>query len=258
MDEDSGDPRIIELGSLEAIYPEIQRPDVKDPFTFEIDLPVEPASPIIVMFPAASAPAHPGLNPPDRAAENGQPEIDSLEVSYLPSLKLRIHLPDGYPGDRPPKIHISTTPQWLTAETTTRLEHDGPRLWDEIGRDMVAFTYIDHIQRAADDVFGTITPDGTLQVDPEHKLAVLDHDIKAKKAAFEKETFDCGVCLGTYSSLPYILYYPILTNTLLPQTQRRAPSVTRCSIVDTYSACNVYGAFTATQSTRETSRQFVV
>ncbi|KAF4978114.1 hypothetical protein FZEAL_5446 [Fusarium zealandicum] len=194
MDE-SDDPRYMELGSLEAIYPEIRRPDAKDPFTFEIELPVEPAAPVTVTFPAASAPAHPGLNHPVQAIENGQPEVDSLEVSYLPSLRLRIRLPEGYPVDVPPEVDISTTPPWLSRETIKRLQDDVPRLWDEIGRDMVAFTYIDHIQRAAEDVFGTITPEGTLQVDSEHKLAVLDHDIKAKKAAFEKETFDCGVCL---------------------------------------------------------------
>ncbi|KAK2936130.1 IBR domain [Fusarium oxysporum f. sp. vasinfectum] len=191
----SDDPRLIELGSIEAIYPEIRRPDAKDPFTFEIDLPVEPAAPVTVTFPAASAPAHPGLTTLGQATENAQPEVDSLEVSYLPPLRLRVRLPEGYPADAPPDIVVSTIPQWLSRETIKRLEDDGPRLWDEIGRDMVAFTYIDHIQRAAEDVFGTISPGGTLQVDPEHKLAVLDHDIKAKKAAFEKETFDCGVCL---------------------------------------------------------------
>ncbi|EGU72099.1 hypothetical protein FOPG_06295 [Fusarium oxysporum f. sp. conglutinans race 2 54008] len=191
----SDDPRLIELGSIEAIYPEIRRPDAKDPFTFEIDLPVEPAAPVTVTFPAASAPAHPGLTTLGQATENAQPEVDSLEVSYLPPLRLRVRLPEGYPADAPPDIVVSTIPQWLSRETIKRLEDDGQRLWDEIGRDMVAFTYIDHIQRAAEDVFGTISPGGTLQVDPEHKLAVLDHDIKAKKAAFEKETFDCGVCL---------------------------------------------------------------
>lgn len=196
--EESDDPRYMELGSLEAIYPEIRRPDAKDPFTFEIDLPVEPAAPVTVTFPAPSAPAHPGLSTPAQAVENAQPEVDSLEVSYLPSLRLRVRLPEGYPVDVPPEIQVSTTPQWLTEDTIKRIEDDGPRLWDEIGRDMVAFTYIDHIQRAAEDVFGTISPEGTLQVDSEHKLAVLDHDIKAKKAAFEKETFDCGVCLGMY------------------------------------------------------------
>ncbi|CAG7554564.1 unnamed protein product [Fusarium equiseti] len=194
MDE-SDDPRYMELGSLEAIFPEIRRPDSEDPFAFEIDLPVEPAAPVTVTFPAPSAPAHPGLTTPVQAVENAQPEVDSLEVSYLPSLRLKVRLPEGYPVDVPPEIKISTTPQWLMEETIKRLEDDGPRLWDEIGRDMVAFTYIDHIQHAAEDVFGTISPEGTLQVDSEHKLAVLDHDIKAKKTAFEKETFDCGVCL---------------------------------------------------------------
>ncbi|KAJ4141300.1 hypothetical protein NW768_000511 [Fusarium equiseti] len=193
--EESDDPRYMELGSLEAIFPEIRRPDPEDPFAFEIDLPVEPAAPVTVTFPAPSAPAHPGLTTPVQAVENAQPEVDSLEVSYLPTLRLKVRLPEGYPVDVPPEIKISTTPQWLTEETIKRLEDDGPRLWDEIGRDMVAFTYIDHIQHAAEDVFGTIGPEGTLQVDSEHKLAVLDHDIKAKKAAFEKETFDCGVCL---------------------------------------------------------------
>ncbi|KAH6953976.1 RWD domain-containing protein [Ilyonectria sp. MPI-CAGE-AT-0026] len=178
MDE-RDDPRYMELGSLEAIYPEIRHPDAKYPFTFEIDLLVEPAAPVTVTFPAASAPT----------------EVDSLEVSYLPSLRLGFRLPEGYPVDVPPEIKVSTTPQWLTRETIKRLEDDGPRLWDEIGRGTVAFTYINHIQRAAEDVFGTISPEGSLQVDSEHKLAVLDHNIKAKKAAFEKETFDCGVCL---------------------------------------------------------------
>ncbi|KAK7413457.1 hypothetical protein QQX98_007682 [Neonectria punicea] len=195
MVDDSDDLRHVELGALEAIFPEIRRFDKTDPFTFEIELPVEPAAPITVTFPAASANTLPGLNVAGPSVDNPQPEVDSLNVSHLPSLCLRICLPDGYPVDAPPQIVISTTPPWLAPETIKRLEDDGPRLWDEIGRDMVAFTYIDHIQRAAEDVFGTITPNGTLHVDPEHKLAVLDHDIKAKKDAFEKETFDCGVCL---------------------------------------------------------------
>ncbi|KPM33964.1 hypothetical protein AK830_g12608 [Neonectria ditissima] len=195
MVDDGDDPRHVELGALEAIFPEIRRSDKNDLFTFEIELPVEPVAPITVTFPAASANTLLGLNVAGPATETTQPEVDSLEVSHLPSLCLRIRLPDGYPVDAPPQIAISTTPQWLAPETIKKLEDDGPRLWDEIGRDMVAFTYIDHIQRAAEDVFGTITPNGTLHVDPEHKLAVLDHDIKAKKDAFEKETFDCGVCL---------------------------------------------------------------
>lgn len=196
MDTQDDDERATELETLEAIYPEIQYPDrTQDPFTFEIELPVQPASPVTVTFPAASA----GNN--DAGADPQQPqqaqgENDSLNVSHLPGLRLRMKLPKGYPADSPPEVRISSDPQWLPRETVARLEGDVASLWEDMGRDMVAFAYIDHVQRAADDVFGTITPEGTLEVDARHKLAVLDHDIKAKKAAFEKETFDCGVCLG--------------------------------------------------------------
>lgn len=197
MDSHTDDFRYTELETLEAIYPEIQRPDPKtDPFTFDIELPVQPAVPVTVIFLAAAG------NDVSLAATDhfGQPEVDSLHVTHLPALSLRITLPDGYPADRPPIVRIFTEPLWLPQEIIENLESDGPRLWEECGRDMVAYTYIDHVQRAVDDVFGAITPDGTLEMDSQHKLAVLDHDIKAKKAAFENETFDCGICLGKHIS----------------------------------------------------------
>jgi E3 ubiquitin-protein ligase RNF14 len=209
--QDIGDDiRATELETLEAIYPEIQYPDpIKDPFVFEIELPVQPASPVTVTFPAAAtgndivldlphlASGQPGASAAlnGQQQQPGQPGSDSLNVSHLPSLRLRMTLRDGYPETHPPSVHVSTDPQWLSQETLCRLEGDVATLWEDMGRDMVAFAYIDHLQRAAEDVFGAITPEGTLEVDPQHKLAVLDHDIKSKKAAFDKGTFDCGVCL---------------------------------------------------------------
>lgn len=191
--DDSPDDRQIELETLEAIFPEIRFPEAsKDPFTFEIDIPVKPETPITVTFPAAegSDAIAVGAN-----GQLGQGEVDSLQVSHLPALRLRMALPAGYPTEKPPEVNITTNPQWLRHETLRKLQDDGPRLWEEMGRDMVAYSYIDHIQRAADDVFGAINADNMLEVDAEHKLAVLDHDIKAKKEEFERETFDCEVCL---------------------------------------------------------------
>ena len=202
---DDDDPRRIELETLEAIYPEIQHQDgVLRRFTFELELPVRPADPVTVLFPAALAPQQGhdgwplGASTAAAAATNGTAlePVDSLLISHLPPLSLKVTLPDGYPTDRPPQVTISTTPQWLSQETLASLANDGPRLWEEAGRDLIAYTYVDHVQRAAENVFGAITAEGTLEVDPEHKLAVLDYDIKAKKAAFEKETFECGICLG--------------------------------------------------------------
>ncbi|KAI6782925.1 uncharacterized protein J7T54_002084 [Emericellopsis cladophorae] len=189
MDENE-ELRTTELEALEAIYPEIRRPDAKDHFTFEIDLPVQPAAPVTVTFPAAAT-----GNDVDTGVINPVADADSLQVSHLPALRLRITLPDGYPSDKPPEVYISTDPQWLRQETLASLSSDGPRLWEDMGRDMVAYTYIDHVQRAADDVFGAISEQGTLEVDAQYKLAVLDYDIKSKAAAFDRETFDCGICL---------------------------------------------------------------
>ena len=195
---DDDDARLTELETLEAIYPEIRRSTLaEDSFTFEIELPVQPADPVTVKFPAAAGNAHngpqgPGLQP----VQGAQLEEDSLQVTHLPALHLRLTLPYGYPEAAAPVVQLSTNPQWLPQETLSKLESDAPRLWEEMGRDMVAFSYIDHVHRAADDVFDAVNADGTLEVDAQHKLAVLDHDIKAKKAAFDKETYDCGICLG--------------------------------------------------------------
>lgn len=187
---DDDDARATELETLEAIYPELRRTDGAR-YVFDLELPVEPAAPVTVTFPAAAL-SDQALNGPASTAP--APE-DSLQVSHLPPLALHITLPDGYPAKCPPLVQISTAPPWLSADRLSQLADEASRLWEEMGRDLVAYTYIDHLQQAADNVFGAFTAEGTLQVDPEHKLAVLDYDIKAKKAAFDKETFDCGICL---------------------------------------------------------------
>ncbi|EGX91439.1 RING finger protein [Cordyceps militaris CM01] len=193
--DDSDELRRTELETLEAIFPELRKPPgATSPFTFELEIPVELAAPLTVTFPPAGNAAVGEVHAPQHD-QPPPPPLDSLQVSHLPPISIRISLPDGYPESCPPRVTLTTTPPWLSNETLARLEMDAPRLWEDMGRDMVAYTYIDHVQHGADDVFGTIAMDGTLAVDAEHKLAVLDYDIKAKKAAFERETFECGVCL---------------------------------------------------------------
>ncbi|OLN81387.1 E3 ubiquitin-protein ligase itt1 [Colletotrichum chlorophyti] len=190
MDAESDDPREDELSSLQAIFPEIE-PDANNPFCFTIQLPVHPAKPVTVTFPAAAnadTPAEPQL-------PGIEPRVDSHELSHLPAVVVRMDLPKGYPSEKPPRVSIHTSPPWLSQEVTRKLEEDGPRLWEEMGRDMVVFTYIDHLQQAADDVFAMVDGSGALEIDPRHKIAILDYDIEATRAAFDKETFDCGVCL---------------------------------------------------------------
>jgi E3 ubiquitin-protein ligase RNF14 len=196
MDDDTEDQREVELSSLEAIFPEIQRVDRTGQLAFKIELPVNPAKPVTVTFPAASTTAAPGPAIPQAAP--AEAEVDSHQLSYLPSLTLEVSLPEGYPTEKPPTFTISTSPPWLTPATIETLECSGKRLWEDMGRDLVVFSYIDHVQQAAENVFDMVASDGTLEVDSMHKIAILDYDIRARRTAFEKETFNCGVCLGRY------------------------------------------------------------
>lgn len=194
---DIEDQRDVELSTLSAIFPEIQRLHDDDPYTFVLDVPVNPIKPVTVFFPAATEGQAQNVNTTALQTPAKTTAIDSLELAHLPAVRLVFTLPPSYPTDQPPSIAISTTPSWLPLETARRLEDDCLRLWEELGRDLVLFAYIDYVQQSADDVFGLVNSNGGLEVLPEHKIAVLDHDIKAKQEAFDKETFDCGVCLGT-------------------------------------------------------------
>lgn len=207
MDE-SDEPRDVELSSLSAIFPEIQTLRDDDPYTIVLEVPVRPSKSVVVVFPAPTEEPPPVL-PPQRdghvaeAANGAAGNIESHKLAHLPSIRLQISLGPDYPANDPPHISVSTSPPWLPADVVKKLEDDGRQLWEDMGRDIVVFTYIDHVQRSAEDVFGFLDEEDGLEVDPQHKIAILDYDIKAKRAAFEKETFDCGVCLGT-SALPLV------------------------------------------------------
>ncbi|VBB76068.1 Putative E3 ubiquitin-protein ligase RNF14 [Podospora comata] len=202
--------RDTELQTLEAIFPEIQTPNKDDPYTIALELPVTPSKPVIVYFPTASNDGPPpdptvgrapnGVNPHAGPAiaggrQQGEPQVDSHELAHLPSIRLELSFGPRYPQEEPPKVSISTNPPWLPSETIKKLQDDGPRLWEDMGRDMVGFSYIDHIQQAAEEIFGLVGDGDALEVDPSHRIAILDYDIRARRAAFEKETFECGVCL---------------------------------------------------------------
>ncbi|KAI2633910.1 RWD-domain-containing protein [Xylaria nigripes] len=182
MDEDARD---VELSTISAIYPEV-RLDDDDPHSFSIELPVTLSKPLTVLFPAVVEAANLA---PNLAA------VDSQELLNLPALQVNITLPDEYPQDRPPSVAISTSPPWLSDDILRKLEADVVKLWEDIGHDQVIFTYIDDLQQATDDVFGLVDSKGTLEVTPEHKIALLDYDGNARRLAFEKGTFECGICL---------------------------------------------------------------
>ncbi|CAK7267095.1 hypothetical protein SEPCBS119000_002364 [Sporothrix epigloea] len=208
-DMDDGDIRAVELSTLQAIYPElVVHADSRYSFTLEV--PVNPVRAVTVAFPAAGmaentqrtashtaaalAAAETGLS--NDINLPGKCNIDTHELTFLPSLNVRITLPESYPEQMPPRVVVTTAPPWLPSAVVSRLENDCAQLWEELGHDQVVFAYIDHIHQAADDcVFGLVNKSGLLAVDMEHKASILNYDVAAKQAAFDKQTFDCGICL---------------------------------------------------------------
>src|SRR3954469_22367203 len=97
------DERQIELDCISAIFPEIIL-DPENPFSASIELPVNPTNPVKVVFPASAD----GLLPTPPLSEtsgeeglapvNGVGNEESHNLTYLPSLRLNIILPEGYPA----------------------------------------------------------------------------------------------------------------------------------------------------------------
>ena len=209
--EEGEDERAVELASLAAIYPElVVNEKASDPFSATISIEVEPVEPLSIRFPSADGAPPVGLIPTPYSVEE---EIDQLEVgdirkdilakenvsrlSHLPALNLRLSLPDGYPAEKPPVFYLESQYSWLPDQKLQELREAGHTIWEDLGRDQVVFSYIDHLREAAERGFDMAQADDqVLEVSPDLKVSLLDFDLKAKRAKFERETFECGICLG--------------------------------------------------------------
>ncbi|EFQ97268.1 hypothetical protein MGYG_00309 [Nannizzia gypsea CBS 118893] len=213
MDEDTDDERSQELHSIAAIYPEIVV-DSSTPFKASLTLPILPVNPIKAIFRKPSTETStPCLPSPPPSAEpsdaemgengiNGAQEAEEAvdnevyNLTHLPHLNLGIELPEGYPAEKPPVFSISTDHNWLPISNINKLIEDGTRLWEESGNNLVVFSYIDHLQVAAEEGLGIGNESKDVVVFPQSlKISLLDFENKARKEEFEQETFECGVCL---------------------------------------------------------------
>ncbi|KAH8161759.1 hypothetical protein CIB48_g6489 [Xylaria polymorpha] len=168
MDEDARD---IELSTITAIFPEIQVEE-NNPHKLSIELPVTLSKPLTVLFPAVTGTA-PSLVPlqATAAVTTLAAEVDSQALLNLPALQVKITLPDGYPQEKPPNC-LNFDLASMAIQRDTEETRDGRH-----------------------QTMGRFDSKGTLEVAPDHKIALLDYDINAKRKAFEKETFECGICL---------------------------------------------------------------
>lgn len=197
----SNDERTEELSSIASIFPELVS-DPHDPYTATLELPVTPVEPLRIFFKPATegAPLTPptsteqeqdNLNVKPRVQRHAQ--LDSHDLCHLPPITLQINLPEGYPTIQAPNVSISVSPSWLSESILERLTGDVMRLWKELGKDLVLYTYIVHVQEEAENAFGLAG--SNLSLSSNLRLELLDFDLKTKRLHFERETFDCGICL---------------------------------------------------------------
>lgn len=207
MDNDD-DERQIELDCIAAIFPEISI-EPGESFAASLDLPVQPRTPVVVKFLSsitttddASTANKDSVISTTSKSENEHHLCKTRHISYLPSLHLRLNLPQGYPISSPPEFTISTSIPWLPVACIHALEKKGRELWDDMEHSSMLYDYIDWLQQAAETAFGYAAEDGlgNLELLSDHEIALLDFSIKATQAAFDRETFACGVCLGTLSA----------------------------------------------------------
>ncbi|KAI4215159.1 MAG: hypothetical protein LQ351_002474 [Letrouitia transgressa] len=208
--EEAEDERAVELSSVSAIYPELVK-DLDRPFSASISIPVELIDPLAIVFPSVpGATATPAQPTPPRSDENKSsqefilqeasldPSLDVHLLSHLPPLQLHISLPDGYPNDHPPVLHLDFEISWLPKNRLQELEAAGAVLWEDCGRAQMIFSYIDHLREGAESGFGLAKAKGKgrpWEMSSPLKLALLDFDVSAKRAQFEQQTFDCEICL---------------------------------------------------------------
>ena len=204
------DERAVELSAIAAIFPELAINPI-DPFSASIELPVNPARPLAVTFVPGSGVAIPTalLKPPssnsteDESTNTNVAQLNDNSVhllSHLPPLLLTLKLPDGYPSNQAPKLCLDSHSSWIPKKKIDELRLAGYSVWEDLGHDQIVFAYIDHLQQAAEDGFG-FNSDGkhTLRLSPELEIPLLDYDLKSKRAKFEQETFECGICLGEFT-----------------------------------------------------------
>jgi E3 ubiquitin-protein ligase RNF14 len=160
------DERAEELTTLQSIYPELGT----DGYSASLDLLIAPSKPLPITF---------------------EPEHDVHRLSYLPSLHVEIALPKTYPAEAPPQITLSTLPRWLPQELALRLADEAKSLWDEYGGGSILFTYISSLQEQAESAFGL----EELSLPSYMRNELLDYSARLKRELFDKETFDCEVCL---------------------------------------------------------------
>ncbi|CCU82850.1 unnamed protein product [Blumeria hordei] len=189
--------RLVELECVASIFPEIQL-DPQNPYSLTIDLPVNPVKSINTIFTSSGIEDFRGINsdsPNEQKPLAVSAPVEQFKLSHLPSLRIQIILPEGYPENAPPEVKLSMSMQWLTNIEINDLRKSAQRIWSQHHGGNVVYDIIDSLQQSADNAFGYAQEDKTLQVNEEMRIPLLDYNITEIQKAFGRATHYCDICL---------------------------------------------------------------
>lgn len=190
MDDDE---REEELETLSSIYPEMVR-HPEQQYQATLELAIKLSRPLRVRF--LPEVCSDDISYAGVAAQSDALGGQDVELSHLPPLCLDIALPTGYPTDAPPLVALSTRDNCLPPSKLAGLEHEVVHLWEEYGRSIILFVYIDHLQQVAERGFDLDQlPDARLILPVSLKSRLVTFDEATKLATFNAGTFECGICL---------------------------------------------------------------
>lgn len=179
MDE-SMDIVMEELDSLKVIFPESTVDKNNRSCTIDIDVSLDSSTEIIVG------------------------DVQSAEVKSLPSLKIIMSLPAGYPESEPPRVEIDS--EWLChcdggMEKIQQLYEELNQFWVDL-KYSVLYSYIDYLSTQAEKMFElpkvqlTTNLEGVKLFDEITKF----NDEKSQQI-FNSETFSCEICYNDLKGL---------------------------------------------------------
>lgn len=106
-------------------------------------------------------------------------------------MHIDVILPPTYPSDAPPSITLKTTPPWVPQTIIQKLTDEAKALWEEYGGGTILFSYISSLQEQAEAAFGL----EELTLPSAMRSELVSYSKRLKRELFDKETFDCEVCL---------------------------------------------------------------
>jgi E3 ubiquitin-protein ligase RNF14 len=161
-----------ELEMLQIIYPELE---ITDEETAHIELPITLTDPLQICVECATQTHH--------------------AITYLPPISIEFRLPKDYPLHAPPLVKLSSTAFWLSADLAKNLQATVATLWEEYGHCQILFTYISHIQEAAENNFGL----SQLAVSSDCFDNLVAYDRQTAREEFKKGSYSCTICLDPKS-----------------------------------------------------------